>query len=137
MISQILFIIGALIFGILGFVHLVYTFFTDKFNPYNCDVTEAMKSTFPILTKETTVWRAWVGFNASHSLGLLLFSAIYIPLAFLHFHVIANNSWFAVLPSIVGILYLLLAKNYWFKIPFFGILLSTLCFVGAFALINI
>jgi len=136
-ISQVLYISGALIFGILGFVHLIYTFFTDKFNAHNPDVTEAMKSTSPNITKETTVWRAWVGFNASHSLGAILFAAIYIPLAFSHIQFIANNNWFAVLPSIVGISYLLLAKNYWFKIPFFGILISTICFVGAFVLISI
>jgi len=137
MISQILFIIGASIFGILGFLHLIFTFFTNNFNPYNSAVTKAMKSSSPLLTKETTIWRAWVGFNASHSLGMLFFSAIYIPLALSHMQFIANNSWFAVLPSIVGISYLLLAKNYWFKIPFFGILLSTVCFLGAFVLINI
>lgn len=136
MISQALFIIGASIFGILGFVHLIYTFFTDKFNAHNPDVTEAMKNTSPKITKETTVWRAWIGFNASHSLGAILFAAIYIPLAFSHIEFIVNNSWFAVLPSVVGFSYLLLAKNYWFKIPFFGILFSTICFVGAFVLIN-
>lgn len=136
MVSQILFIIGASIFGVLGFVHLIYTFFTDKFNPYNPDVATAMKSTSPFLTKETSVWHAWVGFNASHSLGAIFFAAIYIPLAFSHIQFIANNSWFAVLPSVIGFSYLLLAKNYWFKIPFFSILLSTICFIGAFVLIN-
>ena len=136
MLSQVLFIVGASIFGLLGFVHLIYTFFTDKFNPYNPDVMAAMKSTTANITKETTVWRAWVGFNASHSLGAILFAAIYIPLAFSHIQFIVNNSWFAVLPSIVGISYLLLAKNYWFKIPLFGILISTICFVSAFVLIT-
>jgi dienelactone hydrolase len=41
-----------------------------------------MNSTSPVLRKETTIWRAWVGFNASHSLGTIILSAIYIPLAF-------------------------------------------------------
>ena len=136
MFSQVLFLIGASIFGLLGFVHLFYTFFTDKFTPYNPDATQAMKSTSPNITKETTVWRAWIGFNASHSLGAILFAAIYIPLAFSHIQFITNNSWFSVLPSIIGFSYLLLAKNYWFKIPFFGILISTICFVSAFVLIN-
>jgi len=134
--SQVLFIIGASIFGILGLVHLIYTFFTDKFNPYNPDVTAAMKSATPNITKETTVWRATVGFNASHSLGAILFAAIYIPLAFSHIQFITNNSWFAVLPSIIGFSYVFLAKIYWFKIPFFGFLISSICFVSAFALIN-
>jgi hypothetical protein len=135
-ISQVLFIIGTGIFGILGFVHLIYTFFTDKFNAYDPDVTEAMKRTSPNITKENTIWRAWIGFNASHSFGAILFAAIYIPLSFSHIEFIANNNWFAVFPSIVGFSYLLLAKHYWFKLPFFGILLSTICFVGAFVLIN-
>lgn len=128
--------IGASIFGLLGFVHLIYTFFTDKFNPYSPDVTAAMKSTTVTITKETTIWYAWVGFNASHSLGAIIFAAIYLPLAFSHIEFIANNSWFAILPSIVSISYLLLAKSYWFKIPFFGFLISTLCFVSAFVLIS-
>ena len=136
MLSQSLFIIGASLFGILGLVHLIFTFFTDKFHAYNPDVKIAMENTSPNITKETTVWLAWVGFNASHSLGMILFAAIYIPLAFSHRQFIADNSWFAVLPSLVGISYLLLAKNYWFNMPFFGILLSTICFVGAFALMN-
>jgi len=132
----VLFIVGASIFGALGLVHLAYTFFTDKFNPHNPDVAEAMKSTSPTLTKETTVWRAWVGFNASHSLGVILFSALYIPLAFSHINIIEDNNWFAALPSITGFLYLFLAKKYWFKVPFLGILMATICFVIAFVEIN-
>ncbi|WP_455710250.1 LIC_13387 family protein [Pseudoalteromonas maricaloris] len=48
----------------------MYTFSTEKFNPYDISAAEAMKRTSPQLTKETTIWRAWIGFNASHSLGL-------------------------------------------------------------------
>jgi len=136
MISQVLLIIGSSIFGFLGFMHLFYTFFTNKFYPYQADVIEAMNSTSPVLTKETTIWRAWVGFNASHSIGAMTFAAIYLPLAFSHFQFLESNHWFTILPSIVGCSYLLLAKYYWFNIPFFGILLSTLCFIGAFVLIN-
>lgn len=136
MISQILLVIGASIFGALGLIHLIFTFFSNKFDAYNSEVTGAMKSTSPVITKETTVWLAWVGFNASHSLGAIFFAAIYIPLAVSHMQFIINSSWFSVLPSMVGVSYLLLAQKYWFKIPFFGILISTLCFISAFLLIN-
>jgi len=67
--EKILIIIGASIFGILGTMHLLYTFFTNKFTARNQHVVEAMQSTSPVLTKETTMWKAWIGFNASHSLG--------------------------------------------------------------------
>jgi len=66
MISQILLIIGALIFGVLGLIHLFFTFSSNKFNAYDSDVTVAMKSTFPVITKELR----------SGELGLVLTQAI-------------------------------------------------------------
>ena len=135
--EQILIIIGASIFGMLGTVHLFYTFFTNKFEAYDSSVTEAMKETSPILTKETTVWSAWMGFNASHSIGAMLVAGFYIPLTMFYFSVIQQSVWFSVLPVMIGLSYLILAKQYWFKIPFIGILISTICFTGAAILINI
>ncbi|RZM84160.1 hypothetical protein C3B51_04355 [Pseudoalteromonas rubra] len=129
--EKILFIIGASIFGFLGLLHLIYTFFSKKFDPYNLAVKEAMLNTSPRITKQTNMWQAWVGFNASHSLGALFFAAFYIPLCINHFDVVAGTVWFSVLPSIVGVSYLLLAKKYWFKVPFTGILVSSACFVIA------
>ena len=134
--AQILLILGASIFGILGAIHLLYTFFTNKFEAYDSTVTEAMKGTSPILTKETSVWDAWVGFNASHSLGAMLVAAVYIPLATSYFNIIQQSVWFSFLPVLVGLSYLALAKKYWFRIPFFGVLIATVCFVGAATLIN-
>jgi len=132
-----LFIIGASIFGLLGLVHLVYTFFSQKFYPFNADVKAAMLNTSPKITKETSMWQAWVGFNASHSLGALLFAAIYIPLCIDHFDIVSGTIWFSVLPLVVGVSYLLLAKRYWFKVPLAGILISSVCFGLAALLINI
>jgi hypothetical protein len=134
--AQILLIIGASIFGILGAVHLLYTFFTNKFEAHDSSVTEAMKGTSPILTKETSVWNAWIGFNASHSLGAMLVAAVYIPLTTTYFNIIQQSVWFSLLPVIVGLSYLVLAKKYWFRIPFVGVLISTVCFVGAAVSIN-
>ena len=135
--AQILLIIGASIFGILGITHLLYTLFTNKFEAYDSTVTEAMKGTSPVLTKETSVWSAWIGFNASHSLGAMLVAAVYIPLTSSYFYVIQQSAWFSSLPVLTGLSYLLLAKKYWFKIPFYGVLISTMCFAVAAALVNL
>ena len=134
--EQILLITGASIFGLLGLMHLFYTFFSHKFNAFDPAVTQAMKNTSPVLTKETSMWAAWIGFNASHSLGALLVAAFYIPMAASHMALIQQSLWFSLLPSIVGVCYLILAKRYWFKIPFMGILIATICFMLAFILIN-
>jgi len=134
--EQVLLIIGASIFGVLGTMHLLYTFFTNKLDAYDASVTEAMKGASPTLTKETSMWRAWVGFNASHSLGAMLVAAVYIPLTVSYFSVIQASVWFSMLPVFIGLSYLILAKKYWFKIPFLGVLISTVCFFGAAVLIN-
>lgn len=134
--EKILLIVGASVFAMLGVMHLWYTLCTNKFHAYDSSVTEAMKKTSPVLTKETSMWSAWVGFNASHSLGVMLVAGFYIPLVVCHFDIMQQSIWFSILPAIVGAFYLVLAKQYWFKIPFIGILISTICFLLAAILIN-
>jgi len=136
MMEQVLIVVGASIFGLLGTLHLVFTFFSNKFEAFDQSVSQAMRNTSPVLTKETTIWKAWIGFNASHSLGAILFAAIYIPLAVWHSDLLQQSLWFSVLPVAVGIAYLILAGKYWFKVPFTGILVSTICFTAAAILIH-
>ncbi len=134
-VEQVLLVTGASILGLLGTIHLVGTFFTNMFDPHDPKTGEAMKQTSPMLTKDTTMWDAWVGFNASHSLGPMIFAAIYIPLAAWHMDVIEGQAWFAVLPVLIGISYTALAMRYWFRVPLAGISLSTVCFAAAAILI--
>lgn len=128
MIEQILLLIGAAIFGVLGTIHLIYTFLTNKFMPRKQEVVEAMKETSLVLTKETTMWKAWIGFNASHSLGAIVFSVFYILLSIQHMDVINETKGFIWLAVINSFAYLFLAKKYWFTIPFIGILMATVSF---------
>jgi hypothetical protein len=64
-------------------------------------------------------------------------AAVYIPLATSYFEIIEQSAWFSILPVITALSYLALAKKYWFKIPFIGVLISTVCFTGAAVLINL
>jgi len=134
--AQALLTIGAGIFLILGSIHLIYTFRSNHFAARDPVVTNAMKKTSPVLTRETTIWKAWVGFNASHSLGAIFFALIYIPLALFHLELLESSNWFAWLPVAVGISYLALAKNYWFRIPLIGIMVATICFIVAAVLLS-
>ncbi|MGX5172504.1 LIC_13387 family protein [Aliikangiella sp. IMCC44653] len=131
--EKFLIIVGASIFGVLGIVHLLFTFFTNKFHAFNNHVTESMKGTSPVLTKETTMWDAWVGFNASHSLGAISIAAIYIPLAVFNMEVISENIYYSIFVTIISIAYLGLAYKYWFRVPFFGFAIATVCFIGSIA----
>jgi len=44
-------------------------------------VREAMERSNLVITRQTTVWRATKGFNASHSLGIIAFALVYGYLA--------------------------------------------------------
>jgi hypothetical protein len=47
--------------------------------PARPDLTARMRTVSPAISRETTMWRVWVGFNATHSFGLILFSALRLP----------------------------------------------------------
>jgi len=129
MIDQILLIIGAAIFGVLGALHLYYTFFTNKFMTRDRKVAEAMKATSPLLTDHTTMWDTWIGFNGSHSLGAIFIAIFYILLATTHMEVIRETKSFILLAVLIGASYLYLAIKYWFRVPLIGISIATICFV--------
>ena len=134
MIAKYLWIAGSLPFIILGTIHLLYTFFTNKFSSRNTTVSELMKTSFPVLTKETTMWKAWIGFNASHSSGAIYIGLINLILAIQYFPVI-QNPVFLLLNTVTILFYLWLAKKYWFSIPFTGILIAACCFITAAVII--
>ncbi|AHM60554.1 hypothetical protein D770_11485 [Flammeovirgaceae bacterium 311] len=131
-IAKYLWIIGSLIFIVLGVIHLYYTFFTDKFSSRNEKAIEEMKSSWPNLTKDTTLWKAWIGFNASHSSGAIFIGLVNFYLATQFYDLIRSEAFFYILNIVNTIFYLWLAKKYWFNIPFIGILSTLMCFVISF-----
>jgi len=134
MIEKYLWIAGSLPFIILGTMHLLYTFFTNKFSSRNKTLDEEMKRSFPVLTKATTMWKAWMGFNASHSSGAMYIGIINLFVA-IQYTSILENSLFLFLNIITVLFYLWLGKKYWFKTPFTGVLISTVCFITAAVII--
>jgi hypothetical protein len=130
-IAQYLWIIGSSIFLLLGLAHLRITFFGKKLYPKN-DATEiSMKETHPRLTKDTTLWKTWIGFNASHSAGAIFFGVVNLILAIQYYEILTDSSSLLFLDIAFVLFFLFLAKLYWFKIPFIGILLALICFVCA------
>jgi hypothetical protein len=49
MLAQILVVFGAALWGLLGTIHIVYTFFTSKLEPRDPATIAAMKATSPVL----------------------------------------------------------------------------------------
>jgi len=130
MLASTLIAASAAITALFGSIHLLYTFNGPKLHPRDKNVMLAMEHTCPVITRETTVWRATVGFNATHSMGLMLFGTIYAYLALAHPAVFWQSTFLLMLGLVVLIAYLVLAKLYFFSVPFRGIALATMLYVA-------
>jgi hypothetical protein len=132
--ARILIALGAAIIFALGVVHLVYTFRGPKLTPRDPALRAGMERVSPVITRQTTMWRAWVGFNASHSMGAILFGLIYGFLAIAHARLLLQSAFLLLvgLAMLGGLL--ALGKVYWFKVPFTGIAIALACFVAGIAM---
>src|SRR5262249_31125196 len=120
-VAQFLFIFAAAIFVVLGVSHAVLMF-RDMSDPRSLTPTDektrqAMMEARLRLAPVTTIWRAWVGFNFSHGLGLLFFGGILGALALRDFQFVADSTALQVAAVVVGGMYALLAARFWFAVP--------------------
>ncbi len=129
---EMLLTLGCVIIGALGLIHLVYTFRTDHFEPRDSELSEKLRTVSPVLTSETTMWKAWVGFNASHSLGALLFAALYGYFARFELWYLLSSPFLMGLSLVVLVIYLVLARLYWFSAPFMGIAAALALFIAGY-----
>ena len=134
MLAKYLWLIGSSIIFLLGTAHMYFTFFSNKFSSKNKRVVEEMKNSNPILTRNTTMWKAWIGFNASHSSGAMFIGIINCYLAVNHFALFESGHFLFLFTIITTGFYLWLAKKYWFKVPFLGIAIALLCFILSYVL---
>ena len=90
-----------------------------------------MKRVVPRISSGTTMWKAWVGFNVSHSMGLMLFGLIYGYLTVYHWEVLRRSYFLSGLGLLVLVGYVVLARVFWFKDPI-GVSTATLLYVAGF-----
>ena len=132
--ARILMVLSASIVFALGVVHLVYTFWGPKLMPRDPALQISMSETSPVITKETTMWRCWVGFNASHSMGLILFGLVFGYLALAHGQLLFRSPFLLVvgLAMLGGVV--VLCKVYFFSAPLTGVCVSFACYIASIAL---
>ena len=122
---------AAAILLLLGLAHLRFTFYGPKLLPRDCDLQTRMREVSPVITRQTTMWKAWIGFNASHSFGLILFGSVYGYLALAHGRLLFQSVFLLALGMMVLLGYVFLSKQFFFRFPFRAVLLATLLYVVA------
>jgi hypothetical protein len=133
----ILLILGGTVFGILGTLHAIYTLLDlrdpRRLVPVDPSVAQAMaNSALRLSGGRTDMWRAWVGFNFSHSLGVLLIAGLAIWTG-LRIRMLPVSIIMPVL-TLIGCVYEILALLYWFRAPAIGVAIGTGCFAAAWIL---
>jgi len=136
--SRYFFLTGALPFILLGLAHAAATPQTAAdakgLSPRDPAVRDAMVRDSVLLTRRTTLWLAWVGFNLSHSLGAVLFGVVILVIGRSAASFEAQATVFLPLAVLVSATYLVLGARYWFRTPIIGISLAGACFLASWLL---
>jgi hypothetical protein len=132
--AKVLMVLSAGIVFTLGVVHLVYTFWGSNLAPRDPALQISMSQIAPVITRETTMWRCWVGFNASHSMGLILFGLIFGFLALAHGELLFQSPFLLVVGLAMLVGFVLLSKLYFFSAPLRGVSIALACYVASIAL---
>jgi hypothetical protein len=129
--AKILMVVSASIALTLGLYHLYYTFHGPLLTPRDPALQTAMAQTAPVISRDTTMWRLWLGFNASHSMGLILFGLVFGYLALAHARTLFSSSFLLA----IGLAMLtgmgVLCKLYFFNAPLRSVAIAWLCYFGA------
>lgn len=137
--DRIFFFAGATPYLLLGAAHAWHTPVrpdeTKGLSPRDPAVAEAMAGTTPRLTARTDLWRAWVGFNYSHSLGAMLFGLFVVLIGRSEASFRAEAAVALPLSVAVSVAYLVLGIKYWFRTPIIGIAFGLACFLISWVLL--
>lgn len=135
MIQKWLFVAGAMPLLALGVLHTLYIFFDAmkprRIVPRDHELMDKMKASTLRLTNETDMWRAWVGFNYSHGLGVTAIAGFYLYMALFQFEALQALPIIQYAAPVLAACYVILAWQYWFKIPLIGATLSMVLFAAA------
>jgi hypothetical protein len=109
---------SAAILLLIGLAHLRITFSGTKLWSRDPELQVRMQQVSPVITRQTTMWKAWIGFNATHSFGLILFGAVYGYLALMRGDFLFDSAFLLSIGSMLLLGYAVVAKKCFFRFPF-------------------
>ncbi|MGA2902792.1 MAG: hypothetical protein ABSD98_03105 [Candidatus Korobacteraceae bacterium] len=129
--AKVLLDLGGGIFMLLGLLHALYTYLDirrpRRLVPRDPALAVAMaESQLRIARGGTTMWRAWVGFNFSHSLGGVVFGLACIYAGTM-LGTMVMPPWILLILVAIAMIYLVLSVLYWFRTPTLGIVVAIVC----------
>jgi hypothetical protein len=108
---------SAAVMLVLGIVHLLYTFRGRKLYPRDADLEARMRLVPLHISRKTTMWNAWIGFNASHAFGLMFFGVLYGYLSLAAGEALLATPFLLCLGLVLLLGYAFLCRRFWFSAP--------------------
>lgn len=133
--AQLLIIAASSLFVLFGSLHGLFTLKDIRrptyFTPRDPALRVAMQASGIAFHSDVNLWKAWLGFNLTHSLGLFLFGA-----AFLYIGVSAPDAFrtspgLQVTAVLVSAAYLAISTQFFFWKPTMGTAATTILFLAA------
>ena len=133
--AQLLISIAASIFLLMGAGHGALTLRDLKhpraFTPPDPALRQAMEQSSIRLHPSINLWRAWLGFNLTHSLGLILFGAAFLHVGIFEPNAFASSLLVQAVAVLVSAIYLVLSLKFFFFKPVIGSTIGLVCFLVA------
>lgn len=135
---QLLLIVGSSIFLLLGTAHGFFTFEDlvkpRYFMPRDANLLAAMQQSGVAFHPKINLWQAWMGFNLTHSLGLVMFGGAFLYIGIFHSPGFSQSMRLQACAILIAAAYLVLCLKFFFSTPAIGSGIALACFVLAAAL---
>ena len=133
--AQLLIIIAASPFLLMGAGHGILTLRDLKhpraFTPRDPALRQAMQQSSIGLHPTINLWRAWLGFNLTHSLGLVLFGSAFLHVGIFEPTAFASSLLVQAVAVLVSAIYLVLSLAFFFSKPVISSTIGLVCFLVA------
>jgi hypothetical protein len=136
---EILFIAGTIPFALLGLMHIALTFRDlsrpTYFKPSDEALIPQLKASGVVLLAQApgaqNMWRAWLGANLTHSLGLIAFALIPLVVALHDPALISRIAILSPLCIVIALAYAIIALRFWFLPAAILAMIGLVCFIVA------
>jgi hypothetical protein len=132
---QVLLAAGGAVFLLLGVVHAALTIrdlsSPRTFTPPDANLRTAMQESSIAIHPTANLWKAWLGFNLSHALGVVVFGSALTVISVADVSLFEQSLALQIAAPLIAGLYVLLARFFWFRDPLIGTAVGSAFLAGA------
>ena len=136
MIEKYLWATGSFTLMIMGILHLYGTLFTPFMHPRNEKLIPEMKRATLKITDKLTLWKSWIGFNATHGAGVIFLGVSNLYVNWKYREILQHDLILPTLTIVIVSFYCWVAWKFWFKTVTSLLVVALIFLLTSYMLIN-